>query len=399
MTEGGYMNIFSNRLQVPEGFKDFLPDEAYKKRYLEEKWIYLFKSWSYREVISSSFEYYDTLTMNVGVNTLNLLKTVDRDGHILALRPEMTSPIARLVATGLKDQKLPQRLFYVANVFRYESDAQKGRHREFYQAGVEFIGPKGPKADAEIIALAVEALETAGLQGFQIGLGHMEITKGLLKQLNGADNAERAVKIKQALSNKSYVELAKLLNFKAQSIEENIFKLIITQNTLDQAVANLKSIVNAPELEKPIKDLEDLVSSLKAYGVDQRVFVDFSILRDFDYYTGIVFEGYSECLGFPICGGGRYDKLLGNFGNSNPATGFAIGVERVLEALNRESNLIEEAKIDYLICGNREQEVIKEAKLLRSKGYLVEVDLMNLTEEEAGAYAFERGIKNIIKLF
>ena len=393
------MNIFSNKLQVPEGFKDFLPEEAYKKRYLEEKWIHLFKSWSYREVVSSSFEYYDTLTMNVGVDTLNLLKIVDRGGHILALRPEMTSPIARLAATGLKDQKLPQRLFYLANVFRYESDVQKGRHREFYQAGVEFIGPKGPKADAEIIALAVEALETAGLQGFQIGLGHMEITKGLLKQLNGTDNTERAMKIKQALSRKSYVELAKLLNFKPKSVEESIFKLITTQSSLDQAVENLKSIVNAPELEKPIKDLEDLVLSLKTYGVDQRVFVDFSILRDFDYYTGIVFEGYSECLGFPICGGGRYDKLLGNFGNSNPATGFAIGIERVLEALSRESNLIEESKIDYLICGSREQEVIKEAKILRSKGYLVEVDLMNLTEEESEAYALERGIKNIIKLF
>lgn len=392
------MNGFSNKLQVPEGFKDFLPEEAYRKRYLEEKWIDLFKSWSYREVVSSSFEYYDTLAMNVGVDTLDLLKIVDRDGHILALRPEMTSPIARLVATRMKDQKLPQRLFYLANVFRYESDAQKGRHREFYQAGVEFIGTKGTKADAEIIALAVEALETAGLRGFQIGLGHMEITKGLLKQLNGADNAERVMKIKQALSQKSYVELAKLLNFKEQSIEESIFKLITTQNTLDQAVASLKSIVTAPELERSIKDLEDLVSSLKAYGVDQRIFVDFSILRDFDYYTGIVFEGYSECLGFPICGGGRYDELLGSFGNSNPATGFAIGVERVLEALNKENNMIEESKIDYLICGSNEHEVIKEAKLLRSKGYLVEVDLMDLTEKEAEAYALERGIKNIIKL-
>ena len=393
------MNIFSNKLQVPEGFKDFLPDEAYKKRYLEEKWIDLFKSWAYKEVVSSSFEYYDTLAMNVGVDTLDLLKIVDRGGHILALRPEMTSPIARLVATGLKDQKLPQRLFYLANVFRYESDAQKGRHREFYQAGVEFIGPSGPKADAEIIALAVEALETAGLQGFQIGLGHMEVTKGLLKQLNGSDNPERAIKITQALSRKSYVELAKLLNFKAQSMEENIFKLITTQSSLDQAVTNLKSIATDSELEKPIKDLESLVSSLKTYEVDQRVFVDFSILRDFDYYTGIVFEGYSECLGFPICGGGRYDKLLGNFGKSNPATGFAIGIERVLEALNKESNLIEEPKIDYLICGGKEQEIIKEAKLLRSKGYHVEVDLMNLKESEAEAYAFKKGIKNIIKLF
>lgn len=392
------LNIFSNRLQVPEGFKDFLPEEAYKKRYLEEKWIHLFKSWAYREIVSSSFEYYDTLTMNVGVDTLSLLKTVDRGGHILALRPDMTSPIARLVATRMKDQKLPQRLFYLANVFRYESEIQKGRHREFYQAGVEFIGPKGPKADGEIIALAVAALEKAGLQGFQIGLGHMEITKGLLKQLNGTDNVERAMKIKQALSRKNYVELAKLLNFKTQSIEENIFKVITTQNSLDQAVTNLKSLVAAPELEKPIKDLEGLASSLKAYGVDQRVFVDFSILRDFDYYTGIVFEGYSERLGFPICGGGRYDKLLGSFGNYNPATGFAIGVERVLEALYREGNLAEEPEIDYLICGSIEHEIIKEAKLLRSKGYVVEVDLMNLTEQEAEAYAIERGIKNIIKL-
>ena len=399
MSEGDYMNIFNNRLQVPEGFKDFLPEEAYKKRYLEEKWIHLFKSWSYREIVSSSFEYYDTLTMNAGADTLSLLKTIGRGGHILALRPDMTSPIARLAATGLKDQKLPQRLFYLANVFRYGNEVQKGRHSEFYQAGVEFIGPKGSKADGEIIALAVEALETVGLQSFQIGLGHMEIIKGLLKQLNGADDIEREMKIKQALSHKNYVELAKLLNFKPQSIEEKIYRLITTQSNLDQAVANLKSIVTEAELEKPIKDLEGLASSLKAYGVDQRVFVDFSILRDFDYYTGIVFEGYSECLGFPICGGGRYDKLLGSFGNPNPATGFAIGVERVLDALSREGSFLKEREIDYLICGNKEYEIIKEAKLLRSKGYSVEVDLMNLSEEEAESYALEKGIKNIIKLF
>ncbi|KUO53533.1 MAG: hypothetical protein APF76_12040 [Desulfitibacter sp. BRH_c19] len=391
------MDSYSNRLQVPEGFKDFLPAEAYKKRYLEEKWIHLFKSWAYREIVSSSFEYYDTLTMNVGVDTLSLLKTVDRGGHILALRPDMTSPIARLVATRMKDQKLPQRLFYLANVFRYESEIQKGRHREFYQAGVEFIGPKGPKADGEIIALAVKALQTVGLKNFQIGLGHMEITKGLLRQLNGTDDNVRSMKIRQALSRKNYVQLANLLSFKKQSMEESIFKLITTQNNLDEVVGSLKKLITNPELEKPIKDLEELTNSLKAYGVTQRVFVDFSILRDFNYYTGIVFEGYSENLGYPICGGGRYDNLLGNFGYPNPATGFAIGVERVLEALSRETNL-QEPEIDYLVCGNQEDEVIKEANLLRSKGYVVEVDLMNLSEKDAEEYAAKRGINNILRL-
>lgn len=391
------MNGNSKKLQLPEGFKDFLPTEAYKKRDLEEKWLKLFTSWSYKEVISSSFEYYDTLTMNVGVNTESLLKTIDRGGHILALRPDMTSPIARLAATQMKDQLLPQRLFYIANVFRYEDKIQKGKQREFYQAGVELIGQNGPKADGEIIALAVEALNKAGLENFQIGLGHMEITKGLLTQLNDNQDQEIGIKVKEALSRKNFVDLAKLLNFEKDPNKESLFKLITTQNNVEEVVSKLKSIPTKPELERPIKDLEDLTKSLQAYGVTEKVFVDFSILRDFDYYTGIVFEGYSENLGYPICGGGRYDKLLGNFGYSSPATGFAIGIERVLEALSKETTL-KEPEIDYLVCGANENKLTREATMLREKGYIVEIDLMDLNEAEAEEYAVKKGIRNILRL-
>ncbi|MEW6623924.1 MAG: ATP phosphoribosyltransferase regulatory subunit [Bacillota bacterium] len=385
----------NNKLQIPDGFKDFLPEEAYQKRLLEEKWIKLFKSWSYKEIVSSSFEFYDTLTMNVGVNTLSLLKTIDRTGHILALRPDMTSPIARLVATRMKDQLFPQRLFYLANVFRYENEIQKGRHREFFQAGIELIGPKGPQVDGEIIALAVEALKTAGLQDFQFGLGHVGLTKGLLKQLGHEKGMEN--EIKEALSHKNLVKLSSLLKLSRQSLDKEIFNLLTTQGDLDTMVQKLKGIVQEPGFAADVKEMEALVRTLKAYGVEDKVFMDLSILRDFNYYTGIVFEGYSENLGYPVCGGGRYDDLLGTFGFNCPATGFAIGIERVLEALNKEGSP-QVFQVDYFIYGSDETKAIEEARRLRQKGYTVELAMHNLSQGEAEQYALKKGIKNILLL-
>ncbi len=385
----------SNKLRVPEGFKDFLPDAAAKKRALEDKWIKLFKSWAYKEIVSSSFEYYDTLTMNVGVDTLSLLKTIDRGGHIIALRPDMTSPIARLVATRMKNYPLPQRLFYLANVFRYEDEIQRGRHREFYQAGVELIGPKGPKADGEIIALAVETLETAGLKNYQIGLGHVEITKGLLSQLNSGKYKEK--EIREALSRKNFVKLHSLVKTNGRQDDEKIYKILTSQDTLDSMVSKLKEVANNAQLAKAVDDLEILSKTLKAFEVEQKVFVDFSILRDFNYYTGIVFEGYSEALGHPLCGGGRYDNLLGSFGYKCPATGFALGIERILEVLEKEA-FETKPEVDYFVYGDDEEQVIKEVRRIRQEGYNVEMDLMNLNDEEAERYARRNGINNLLKI-
>lgn len=389
------MQVDCKKFLAPEGFKDFLPDEAFQKRILENKWIKLFQSWAYKEIISASFEFYDTLMMNVGVNTSTLLKIIDRDGHLLALRPDMTSPIARLVATRMRDYDFPHRLFYIANVFRYEDEVQRGRHREFYQAGVELIGPKGPKADGEVIALAVEALKTAGLREFQIGLGHIEVTKELLKQLSAGENKEKEAR--DALARKNFVKLESLFDIKAQTLEEKVFKILTSLDSLDNMIIRLNQVAKTSKLLQAINELKELNTTLKAFGVDNKIFVDFSILRDFNYYTGIIFEGYSDSLGFPLCGGGRYDKLLGNFGFDCPATGFALGVERVLQVLKKEAYQTK-FEIDYLVCGENEAKVIKEAIKLRNDGYNVEIEIMGLKDAELAAYAQARGIKNILEV-
>ncbi len=383
----------SNLLKLPKGFKDFMLAEAYQKRALENKWVQLFQSWSYNEIVSSSFEYYDTLIMNVGINPLNLLKTIDRTGHILALRPDMTSPIARLVATQMKDQLLPQRLFYLANVFRYETVVRKGRHMEFHQAGVELIGPKGARADGEVIALAIKALEQAGLSDFQIGLGHVGLTKLLLEHL--ANEASHMSDIKDALGRKDFVELANLLQLDNHPQKKSIFNVVTQQAKLWSMLDKLEGLIDDQRFLMAIQDLKVFGETLEQYKVADRVFIDFSILRDFDYYTGIVFEGYSGNLGYPICAGGRYDRLLGTFGFDCPATGFALGLERVLVALSKEGKFVKPSA-GYFVSGINQAEVLSKAEALRRDGYVVEVDMMGLSPGEAKEYARAKGINNLV---
>lgn len=174
---------------LPQGVVDLLYEDAAAKRSLEAALRACFSTWSYDELIPPTFEYADTLASEAGTQLAEeMYRFTDRDGRTLALRPDLTIPAARVVATRLYDQPLPLRLFYVGSVFRYEAP-QAGRQREFTQAGIELIGAGTPDADAEVLALTVEALRTAGLTQFQLALGQMALFRGLLSELDAAPAA------------------------------------------------------------------------------------------------------------------------------------------------------------------------------------------------------------------
>lgn len=371
---------------IPYGTRDLLPQEAERKRALENALADLFTRWGYREVVTPTLEYADTLAAgDAAAARERVFKFFDAHNRVIVLRPDMTTPIARMVATRLREESGPLRFFYLANVFRYEQ-AQAGRQCEFYQAGVELVDSEGAGADAEVVALAVAALRETGLADFQVSLGQVEFINGLIQESGLPPVVGQAVR--QALLTRDLVGLEKILSQAAVSPHQREVLARIPrwhgrEEVLDQAAA----AVNNATSQTALANLADIYRLLKAYGVAEYVNFDLGLVRDFDYYTGMVFEGYTPGLGFPVCGGGRYDRLVGAFGSQRPATGFALGLERVLLAQQRQGLAAPARQQDYYVAwaAGRVAEAISTATALRRRGSTVVLAAAPQSREEAAA--------------
>jgi len=383
--------------QIPYGTKDLLPREAKQKRIVEGALAELFSCWGYDEVVTPTFEYMETMTLGTG-NTIqeHVFKFFDKNNRTLALRPDMTTPIARVAATRFKERPLPLRLFYLTNVFRHEQ-AQAGRQCEFYQAGIELLGAPGPAADAEIIAIAVEAMLEAGLTNFQIGLGQVAFINGIMGE-SGLDLQEQQ-KVKYAMVNRDLVGLGEILaeSGLSQSAQELLQQIPLLHGREDM-LKDAYHLVNNSTSRAALDNLADIYKLLKDYGVDQYVNFDLGIIRDLEYYTGMVFEGYTPGLGFPLCGGGRYDTMLASFGVANPATGFALGIERILLALERQGIGVSVQGKDIYIAWaeGKLTDAIKVAKEYRKAGRRAELALDACSRTAAQASAKEQGYEELI---
>ncbi len=293
-------------------------------RDLERRLLELFRRWGYREVRTPVLEFLTTVERGVGVEGPDaLFVLVDRTGELLALRPEMTVPIARLVATHGSKRA---RFAYVAEVFRVQ-DTSRGEEREFVQAGVERIGDSGADADAEVVALAVWALREAGVGEFRVGIGHAGFLRGLLEAA-GLDAEDRHA-AQTLLYRRDFVTLQELLDGAPARIRDAILELPSWRgpDALERA-ARLEVASQA------LREIEAVLDALRPYGVRAEVEVDLGLIRDFEYYTGIVFEAYARGIGRPVLGGGRYDGLLAKFGADCPAVGFALYLDRLRPALS-----------------------------------------------------------------
>lgn len=378
--------------QVPYGTKDILPMDAALKRQVETELAGLFSAWGYQEVVTPTFEYYETLKAGAPEEPDDsAFRFFDRSGRMLALRPDMTTPIARLAVMRLRESPLPLRLFYLANVFRQE-DAQAGRQCEFYQAGVELLGADGAVADAEVVAVAIEALLAAGLKDFQVCLGQVDFIGGIMKEA-GFEPA-LAQKVKKSLIERNLVGLGELLQNTTvdSSVRELLLELPLLHGKLDMLRA-VRQRVNNKTSQDALANLAEIYRPLEYYGMDGYVTFDLGIIRDFEYYTGMVFETYTTGMGYPICGGGRYDKMAGAFGREQPATGFALGMERVLLALERQG-LTASGQRPGVYVGWAEGKLapaIAKARQLRASGDGAELSLKPQTREAAEQAAALRG--------
>ncbi len=367
--------------QVPYGTKDILPTDAALKRIMENELVRLFLAWGYKEVITPTFEYHETLKAGApDTADDSSFRFFDRNGRMLALRPDMTTPIARVAVMRMKEYPLPLRLFYLANVFRQE-ETQAGRQCEFYQAGVELLGAGGVAADAEVLTLAVESLLAAGLTDFQVCLGQVDFISGIMSEA-GLD-APTGHKVKQALIERNMVGLAELLE---ECRMDPGIKLLLQQLPMlhgkKEMLQEIKGQVKNKISQAALDNLAEIYGLLEHYGIDRYVMFDLGIIRDFDYYTGMVFETYTTGLGYPICGGGRYDRMAAAFGREQPATGFAMGIERVLMALERQGlDVSEPARSLYVgWAEGKLPQAIAEVRRLRAGGGSAELGLHGQTQ-------------------
>lgn len=383
--------------KIPYGTRDLLPRDANRKRNMEASLSTLFARWGYDEVVTPTFEYLETLLVgNSSDIQHNMFKFFDKNNRILALRPDMTTPIARVAATRLRDSTLPLKMFYLTNVFRYE-EAQAGRQCEFYQAGVELLGVSGPTADAEVIAIAVEAMLETGLTSFQISLGQVEFINGVMNECQLSPEQRQAVK--QALVKRDLVGLGEILdNSGLCQTSQNLLKKIPVLHGREEMLKQAYSMVTDEVSRRALDNLNEIYHLLKSYGVEKYVNFDLGIIRDFEYYTGMVFEGYTPGLGFPLCGGGRYDNMASSFGVDCPATGFALGIERILLAMERQGIAIQPDSKDIYIGWNAGMlsSAILEAGKQRQAGKIVELSLVPQTKAEAELSQTGKGYTKLI---
>lgn len=317
--------------EKPTGVKDYLPEAVAKLRSIEFRVLECMEKWGYSQIITPTLEFYDTVGEASSTEDKKMFKLLDQNGRTLVLRPDITAPIARVVASLMKEEKLPLRLSYHANVYRaFEEEA--GRESEFFQTGAELVGDGSSEADAEVIALAIASLQAAGVQTFKIALGHTGFLNGLFHEtLNGREEEQQA--LKECLLNRDYVGYRqKLKGFHLEDRMQRELEGILRLRGGEEICEQARSLTRDPLAQESIQHLCEIYEVLKAYGVSRHVLIDLTMIGDFSYYTGMTFEGYAANLGFPVASGGRYDNLLRQFGRPAPATGFALKTTRILEA-------------------------------------------------------------------
>ena len=315
-------------MRLPPGTRDWLPAELRRKRAIENLLRGVFERWAYEEVQTPNFERFDAL--EAGLGTAVAEKTylfADKSGTQIALRPEMTTPVARLVSTRMRDLPLPLRLSYIVPAYRYE-EPQEGRMREFTTAGLELIGPQSLDADTERLFTAIEALDALELRDAHFDINHVAIVDGVLAGLEL--DARGIAHAKALISSRNIVALrARLAGTGAPEAIDAVVRLAMTRGR-ESVLATASSLCHTDAGLAGIERLRGVLARAAERGYGERLNVDVSLLRDIEYYTGFIFEGFADEVGFALCGGGRYDTLLPRFGFPSGAVGWSLSIERIL---------------------------------------------------------------------
>jgi ATP phosphoribosyltransferase regulatory subunit len=373
--------------EKPVGMRDTLPELYTLRQQVRSTVADEVALWGYAPIATPALEFYDTIGEASATSDTQLFKLLDQQGHTLVLRPDMTAPIARIAASTLKDVQRPARLTYDANVFRAQQ-REGGKPAEFEQVGVELIGDGTASADGEVIALMIAALKKTGLSGFKVAIGHIGFVNTLLQEILG--NEERAGTFRRYLYEKNYVGFKHAVRqLPLSSIDRQRLTGLLNLRGGFEILEDAAGLVETQAGSAALDELRSLLDVLRAYGLENDIIIDLNLVMHMSYYTGMVFEAYSEELGFPLGGGGRYDGLLEKFHRPEPATGFAVRLDRLTEALGRAK---EEITVSNCIIYSNERrgEAMKKAASLREEGRSVVMqDVRGIADLDAYSQQFD----------
>jgi len=354
--------------KLPPGMRYYLGPEARLRRLVEDTAMSVFEGWSYEEVLTPSVDYYALFEQGMGVaEAQSSFRFTDSDGRMLSLRPDVTSSVARVAATLLADSDRPLRLCYAAPVFRQQQQSHAEWRRENTQLGCELIGVGGSAADIEVLLLAAEILQRIGLSdSFCITINDVGIFNGLLAGLN-LDGPSRE-NLRRLIDTRDKTELSKYLD--PLSITAATRKAILTLTQLTgkrEVLDKAQAIIGNKESLAAVSKLVELWKVIESLGLQKAFEVDLADVSSLDYYTGLSFKVFVRGVGYRVGRGGRYDSLTANFGNAEPAVGFVLSLDSLVEVLGRPSTSNGNNGQDVQSIATRElAETFKEA--LRRRG-------------------------------
>ena len=322
----------------PRGTRDFLFEEMRQRKQAEGTLRKIFESYGYQEIKTPLFEELKLFTTKSGEEIVDQLYNFkDKSDRDLTLRPEITAPVARLYLNELEKTAVkPIKLYYYGSCFRYERP-QKGRFRQFWQFGCELIGAKTPQGEAEVIALCSDAINSLGITTADVNLNHLGIIRGLFKHFDVSDETQREIMVVIDKGDKDL--LIESLSGDNPVIDNDELNQILLK--LIDLVGDKSIITQVEELIEPydepkeaLEELKELISLLEAFQVENYT-LNLGVARGLDYYTGIVFEIYVPELGAQkqICGGGSYSLVKVFGGQEVESTGFALGFDRLMNAV------------------------------------------------------------------
>lgn len=379
------------RKYIPEGMRDILFDECEKKIEIQNMLRKIYKGRGYSEVISPALEFYDVFNLeNQPIEQERMYKLFDNQGRIMVLRPDMTTPIARIVSTKIKKQNYPLKLCYTSNIYRV-NEKLNGKLNEITQSGVEIIGSDTIMADAEVIITAIKALQATGLKNFKIEVGEVGFFKSVIER-TGLTYEEK-LKVTRIIENKNFTALKEFLHKKTRYISEKYIKILENLPMLFGSIEILdkaKKLTEDKEACNSLKKISLLYEIIKSASYEKYLIIDLGMVQHLNYYTGIIFKGYTGDMGDDILTGGRYDNLTAEFGNNKHCTGFAINVDSIMAALEKQNAFKKENEKQYVIFANQDknQEAFNMLDSMINENKVVEISLFN-TLKETKEYAEE----------
>lgn len=376
-----------NKVQLPFGMQDYLPDDCYNKTMAENAMCKTFASYGYKRVSTPTLEYADLFTADGAMNAKRLFKLTDSDGSLLALRADVTVQICRMYVTSMTGV---QRMYYASDSYEYTSDSNSARDREFAQTGVELLGDDSAEGELEILTMAADALKASGLKNFTVEIGHVGYFDGLAEQFGLSK--EQAQHLKTLINKKDM--LGTELFFSDNGISDEGKESILSLPSLfgDASVLEkARKLCSNKKSTQAIDRLEYLLGKLEKAGLVKYFSIDLGMVSVNDYYTGLVIKGLCGDVGASVLDGGRYDKLCDRMGKPANAIGFAVGTKRLITALKNQGKYEKapKANIAFAVIDCDDKVVRNTVSALRKKNIVVQVFG---GEEELTNYCKEKGI-------